>query len=94
MNAMLLAFGAACLAAAQATAALAQTEVATRRECMQAIRQQGVRGFALEQPRFTRTAEGSSLTGRMVQGPARLDFTCATDRQAKVTDLTLTRPGP
>lgn len=94
MNAMLLATGAACVVAALPGPARAQTEVAIRRECMQAIREHGVRGFALEQPRYTRTAEGSSLTGRMVQGANRLDFTCATDRQAKVTDLTLTRPAP
>ena len=53
-----------------------------------------MRGFALERPRFSRTAEGAALSGQMVQGPARLEFTCAIDRRAKVTDLAVTRPGP
>lgn len=92
MNTTLLAFGVAWVAIVQAGAAAAQTEIAARRECMQAIRQQGVRGYALEYPRYTRTSDGASLIGQMVQGPVRLDFTCAIDRQAKVTDLAVTRP--
>ena len=92
MNAMLLALGAACLVVAHDAPAAGQTESAARRECMQAIREQGIRGFALSYPRFTRTNDGMSLTGQMVQGPARLDFTCAIDRRAKVTDLAVTRP--
>jgi len=92
MNAMLLTLGAGWMVLAQAGPLLAQTEVAARRECMQAIREQGVRGYALDRPRFTRTTDGASLTGQMVQGPVRLDFTCAIDRRAKVTDLAVTRP--
>lgn len=92
MRTMLLTFGAAWLLAAHAAPALAQTEMAARRECMQAIRQQGVRGYALEYPRFTRSTDGASLIGQMVQGPVRLDFTCAIDRRANVTDLAVTRP--
>lgn len=94
MKAMLLALGAACVVVAHACPAAGQTESAARRECMQAIRERGVRGFALEYPRFTRTNDGLSMSGQMVQGPARLDFTCAIDRQAKVTDLAVTRPAP
>ena len=94
MNAMLLSLGAGWMVVAHIAPAPAQTEVAAQRECLQAIREQGVRGYALERPRFTRTAEGASLSGQMVQGPSRLDFTCAIDRRAKVTDLAVTRPGP
>ncbi|MEO3474019.1 hypothetical protein AAFN86_19275 [Roseomonas sp. CAU 1739] len=92
MNAMLLALGSCALVATCSSPAAAQTETAARRECLQAIREQGIRGFALEYPRFVRTSDGASLTGQMVQGPSRLDFTCAIDRQAKVTDLVLTSP--
>lgn len=92
MNAMLLSLGAGWLVVAHLAPAQAQTEVAARRECLQAIREQGVRGFALAYPRFTRTSDGASLSGQMVQGPSRLDFTCAINRRAKVTDLAVTRP--
>jgi hypothetical protein len=92
MHTTILTFGAAWITFANMVPAQAQTEMAARRECMQAIRQQGVRGFALEYPRFTRTADGASLAGQMVQGPVRLDFTCAMDRRANVTDLAVTRP--
>ncbi|MBR0671333.1 hypothetical protein [Neoroseomonas soli] len=68
------------------------TEIVARRECLQAIREQGVRGFALERPRFTRAGESASLSGQMVQGSSRLDFNCMLDRRGKVTDLTVARP--
>ncbi len=92
MHAMFWALGAGCVVATQGGAAIAQTEIAARRECLQAIREQGVRGYALEAPRYLRTSDGASLAGRMVQGPIRLDFTCAIDRRARVIDLAVTRP--
>ncbi|MBR0650036.1 hypothetical protein GXW78_10215 [Roseomonas terrae] len=92
MKTMLLLFGAGWIVAAHAVPAAAQSETAARRECMQAMREQGVRGFALEYPRFSRTSDGASLIGTMVQGPVRLDFSCAIDRRAKVTDLSVNRP--
>ena len=92
MHTTVLIFGVAWVTLAHIAPALAQTETVARRECMQAIRQQGVRGYALEYPRFTRTADGASLVGQVVQGPVRLDFTCAMDRRANVTDLAVTRP--
>lgn len=91
MKTMLLALCAG-LIVAQPCPTAAQSETAARRECMQAMREQGVRGFALSYPRFTRTSDGASLMGQMVQGPVSLDFTCAIDRRAKVTDLSVTRP--
>ena len=91
MKTMLLALGAGWIFL-QPCPAAAQSETAARRECMQAMREQGVRGFALSYPRFSRTPEGASLIGQMVQGPVSLYFTCAIDRRAKVTDLSVTRP--
>jgi hypothetical protein len=81
-----------CALAMPVRPALAQSEAAARRECLQAIREQGVRGFALEAPRYVRDGPGATLTGQMVQGPVRLDFTCLIDRQAKVQELSITRP--
>jgi hypothetical protein len=72
--------------------AVAQTEAVARRECLQAIRQQGVRGYALEHPRFGRTGDAAALTGGLVQGASRLEFTCTLDRRGKVTDLVVTTP--
>lgn len=83
---------AAAAAIAGPAAAQSRNETAARRECMQAMREQGVRGFAMEYPRYARTADGASLNGQMVQGPVRIDFACALDRRAKVLDLSMTRP--
>lgn len=85
---------AAAIAIAGPAVAQSQSETAARRECMQAMRQQGVRGFAMEYPRYIRTSEGASLNGQMVQGPVRIDFACALDRRATVLELTMTRRQP
>ena len=77
------------LAAAPASA---QTEAVARRECLQAIRQQGVRGYALDNPRFARVGDAAVLTGGLVLGASRLEFSCTLDRRGKVTDLVLTTP--
>lgn len=92
MQTVFPALGAGVLVVACCTAAAAQSETAARRECMQAMRENGVRGFAMEYPRFARTPDGASLSGQMVQGPVRLDFACSLDRRARVRELTMTRP--
>lgn len=78
--------------ALQASPTAAQTEAVARRECLGAIRQQGVRGYALENPRFRRSSDMAELTGELVQGASRLEFTCTIDRHGKVTDLVVTAP--
>jgi hypothetical protein len=88
----MLAVACATSAALATGPAWAQSEVTARRECLQAIRGEGVRGYALENPRYSRGTDGASLTGHMVQGAIRLEFRCALDRSGKVTDLVILRP--
>lgn len=92
MNAPILAVVGASAVALAIGPAWAQSEVTARRECLQAIRGEGVRGFALENPRYSRGTNGASLMGNMVQGAIRLEFRCALDRSGKVTELAILRP--
>jgi hypothetical protein len=89
-----LAFG-VLVAVVPPWSASAQTEAVARRECLQAIRQQGVRGYALDTPRYSHAGETGALTGALVQGASRLEFRCTLDRRGKVTELVVTTPaGP
>lgn len=76
----------------QASPSAAQSEVVARRECLGAVRQQGVRGYALENARFRRSSDSAALTGVLVQGASRLEISCTIDRHGKVTDLVVTTP--
>ncbi|WP_170979420.1 hypothetical protein [Roseomonas sp. HF4] len=78
--------------ALQANPAAAQSEAVARRECLGTVRQQGVRGYALENPRFSRSSDGAALPGVLVLGASRLEFNCTIDRHGKVTDLVVTTP--
>lgn len=69
-----------------------EDEIRARRECMAAIRERGLSGYALANPRFERTPDGSSLGGDMVQGRRQVAFTCLLSRSGTVIDLTLEQP--
>lgn len=71
-------------------AAHAQSRATVTAQCRQAVVAHGYAGYGFERESFTWARQGPSLTGQIVRGGERLEFTCIVDG-SRIKDLRIHR---